>query len=227
MKSKRLATRQFITPGYTKCKFEELNHNISVFTQTSQYLNRLHRGRELERNEIDQQWTHLIQRMYPADDPKSYELLAQVGHSNQTLMGRKVPLMRSSKLECPLYDGYWEKRADEKSFFEREQKLELFTFTKSLREPTWAEKRKRPGCIRMRYHQSKEFVVPKISLLALQQLNYLDFVKSVLHANPSKQISKFTMEELWMAVVTKIYHFEDTLEIELKIGEVNTQESYL
>ena len=136
-------------------------------------------------------------------------------------------LMHNSKVECPLYEGYWEKRADEKVFFGREQKLELSTFNKSLRNPTKAEKRNWPGCMLMRYHETKEVVVPKISLLALQQLNYLDFMKSVLHANPLKDFSKFMMEELWVAVVTKIYHFEDTLDKELKIGEASTQESHL
>ena len=135
--------------------------------------------------------------------------------------------MHDSKVECPLHDGYWEKRADEKAFIEREQKLEFNTFNKSLRNPTQAEERNWPGCIIMSYHASKEVVVPKISLLALQQLNYLYFVKSVLHANPLKNLSQFAMEELWVAVVTKIYHFEDTLDKEVKIGEVSSQQAHL
>ena len=54
----------------------------------------------------------------------------------------------------------------------------------------------------------------------------MDFVESVLRANPrqAQNMSKFTMQELWVAVVTKIYHFEDTLDEELKIGEVNLRE---
>ena len=54
-----------------------------MFTQESQYNRRLAGGFELDRNEIDQQWTRLIQGIYPADDPKSYELLAQVCHRNE------------------------------------------------------------------------------------------------------------------------------------------------
>ena len=73
----------------------------------------------------------------------------------------------------------------------------------------------------MEDNEKKEFLVPRISLLALEQLNFLDFAKSVLQANPRKTISRFTMQELWVTVVTKIYHFEDTLDKELKIGEVH------
>ena len=72
----------------------------------------------------------------------------------------------------------------------------------------------------MEDEEGKGLLVPRISRLALQQVNYLDFVKSVLQANPLEKISRFTMQELWVAVVTKIYHFEDTLDKELKVGEV-------
>ena len=82
-KSKKPAKSPIITPHYTRCHFEELNHNILMFTQQIQHDNRRKRGRELERDEVDQQWTRLIQGIYPADDPKSYELLAQVDRSPQ------------------------------------------------------------------------------------------------------------------------------------------------
>ena len=121
-----------------------------------------------------------------------------------------------------MYDGYWEKRADEKAFFEREERFELCTFTKSQWNPTQAQKRNWPGCVLLEDNGRKEILIPRISLLALQQVNYMDFVKSVLQANPLKKISRFTMEELWVAVVTKIYHFEDGLDKELKIGEVKS-----
>ncbi|CAD6579093.1 MAG: hypothetical protein ASARMPRED_008953 [Alectoria sarmentosa] len=200
-KSKKPAKSPIITPRYTRRHFEELNHNIMMFTQQIQHDNRRKWGRELERDEVDQQWTRLIQGIYPADDPKSYELLAQV--------------------ECPMYDGYWEKCADEKAFFEREQRFELCAFTKSRWNPTQAQKRNWPGCVLLEDNGRKEILIPRIALLALQQINYMDFVKSVLQANPLKKISRFTMEELWVAVVTKIYHFEDALDKELKIGETN------
>ena len=121
-----------------------------------------------------------------------------------------------------MYDGYWEKRADEEAFFEREQRFELCAFTKSRWNPTLAQKRNWPGCVLLEDNGRREFLIPKIALLALQQVNYMDFVKRVLQANPLKKISRFTMEELWVAVVTKIYHFEDALDKELKIGEVKS-----
>lgn len=130
-------------------------------------------------------------------------------------------LMHVLKIECPLYDGYWEKRADAKAFFERERQNELYGFNKSSQKPTHAQRVKWPGSILILDHELRGILIPRVLLLALQQLNYLEFVKSVLHANPLRKISKFTMEELWVAVVTKIYHFEDTLDKELKIGEVS------
>lgn len=131
-------------------------------------------------------------------------------------------LIQSSKVECPGYDGYWEKHADESSFLQREHRTEFSAFNKPQRNPTVAQRHNWPGCIIMEDSEKNELVVPRISLLALQQLNYLDFVKSVLQANSLWIISPFTMEELWAAVVTKIYHFENTLEKELKIGEVQS-----
>lgn len=77
-KLKNQVDKSIITPRYTRRHFEELNHNILAFTRTAQKNNKFERGRELERDRVDQQWTRLIQRLYPADDPKSYELLAQV-----------------------------------------------------------------------------------------------------------------------------------------------------
>ena len=132
-------------------------------------------------------------------------------------------LIHVSKVECPLYDGYWEKRADEKAFFERERRDDLYGFNKPHHHPSHAQRIKWPGSILIMDYGLKQILVPRILLLALQQLNYLDFVKSILQANPLMIISRFTMEELWVAVVTKIYHFEDTLDKELKIGEVNTE----
>lgn len=82
-KPKKPAKGPIITPRFTRRHFEELNHNILMFTQQIQHDNRRQRGRELERDEVDQQWTRLIQGIYPADDPKSYELLAQVDHHNE------------------------------------------------------------------------------------------------------------------------------------------------
>ena len=79
---KEVAKKPIITPRYTRRHFEELNNNILTFTHSSQKVNELKRGHELKRDEIDQQWTGLIQGIYPADDPKSYELLAQVDHHN-------------------------------------------------------------------------------------------------------------------------------------------------
>lgn len=216
-------TRPANTPGWTRHHFEEFNYNIWNFTDVSHNNNRSQQKKELERHEIDLNWTRLIQSLYPADDPKSYELLAQVGYESEMCRKRMASLTCVQKVECPLYNEFWEKRADEKAFFERERRFELCTFNRSPNKPTSAERKKWPGCILMRYHEFSEVVVPKVSLLALQQLNYLDFVKSVLHANPLKNISQFTMEELWVAVVTKIYHFEDTLDKEVKIGEVSSQ----
>lgn len=81
-KLKKPAERPIITPGDTKRHFEELNYNIVVFNHTSQANNRSSGGRELCRDEIDQPWTRLTQGIFPADDPKSYEILAQVDSSN-------------------------------------------------------------------------------------------------------------------------------------------------
>lgn len=82
-KLKKPAKRPIITPSYTRRHFEELKENIVTFTLNSQFINRRVQGRELERGEIDQQWTGLIQGILPADDSKSYELLAQVDHHNR------------------------------------------------------------------------------------------------------------------------------------------------
>ena len=82
-KLKKPTKSSVMTPKYTRRQFEELNQTIMSFTSDSQHLNKLERGCELERDEIDQQWTRLIQGLYPADDPKSYELLAQVDNQHE------------------------------------------------------------------------------------------------------------------------------------------------
>lgn len=105
-KLRKPAEPSITTPGYTRRHFEELKHSIWEFTRTSQSNNRLNHGRELERNEIDPQWTRLIQRIYPADDLKSYELLAQVYHQCEMCKSEIASLTHIPKVECPIYDGY-------------------------------------------------------------------------------------------------------------------------
>lgn len=121
------------------------------FTSDSQNLNKPERGCELERDEIDQQWTRLIQGLHPADDPKSYELLAQVDHQHEMKKHGIASLMHVLKVEYPMYDEYWEKRADRKAFFEREHQFELFGFQKkkSRYNLSRAQERNWPGCILM------------------------------------------------------------------------------
>ena len=87
--------------------------------------------------------------------------------------------------------------------------------TKTL---TQAQKSNWASSILLKDDEHKEY---GISVPALQQLDCLNSVKSILHANPRKDISSTTMDELWIAVTTKILpSLRMSLEKESKIDEV-------
>ena len=223
---KKPTVRGVIVPGLTRAHFDEGRTTILWFTLLCQKHNTAVLGRELERDEVSSMFTSLIQKIYPADDPKSWELLGQVCALAVDSIRRILWLIQVFKVECPLYDAYWEERADEKTFFEREYRREPFTFWKSRRPPTFAEKKQYPGCIRMKDDEVGELLVPAIRLRAMEQISFMGTVKAVLDANPPKRISWFSIQELWTAIIMNIYRFEDGLDKEMKIGEVRSVDRY-
>lgn len=223
---KKPTVRGIIVPGLTRAHFDECWATIHDFTRFCQKNNKEVLGRELERDEVSSMFTSLIQKIYPADDPKSWELLGQVSDLAVDFIRRILWLTQVFKVECPLYDAYWEERADERAFFEREYQREPFTFVKSRRSPTKAEKKQYPGCIRMKDDEVGELLVPEIYHRAMEQISFMGTVKAVLEANPHKRISWFSIQELWTAIISQVYHFEDGLDKEMKIGEVRSVDHY-
>lgn len=125
----------------------------------------------------------------------SYELSTSGSGRSPKLhvQGWIVSLTCHSKVESPMYDVYWERRADARAFYAREYRVDLGEFNKSRSRPDRNQRRVWPGSIFMEDNDGNKIMVPRVSRLALQQIKYVDFVKGVLQANRPKSISLFTM----------------------------------
>ena len=53
-----------------------------------------------------------------------------------------------------------------------------------------------------------DVIVPDIALYSLHRISYLDLVRKVLAANPTKDLDLFTLNELWDAILSKVYDYE-------------------
>lgn len=53
-----------------------------------------------------------------------------------------------------------------------------------------------------------DVIVPDVVLRPLHRISYLDLVRKVLAANPTKDLDMFILCELWDALLTKVYYYE-------------------
>ena len=53
-----------------------------------------------------------------------------------------------------------------------------------------------------------DVIVPDIINRPLHRISYFELVGKTLEANPTKDLSRRVLQELWEAIVTKIYDYE-------------------
>ena len=55
-----------------------------------------------------------------------------------------------------------------------------------------------------------EITVPSMRLIPLHQLSYLKIVCKIITANPTKEFSRFVLQEFWEAIIANVYDYEYT-----------------
>ena len=103
---------------------------------------------------------------------------------------------------------FWEKRSDEKAYRKRRAEQSESGFHIITRKPTELERKEHPWGIIMRHAVHGDIIVPEILRLPLHRISFLDLVDKILDANPTKNLSRRVLVELWLAILAKVYDFE-------------------
>ena len=112
------------------------------------------------------------------------------------------------QVSCPLIEVLWEKRTDEKAFRQRRAIQSESGFHVITRKPTVLERKEHPWAIIMTHAVHGDIIVPDIVRPPLRRIKYLDLVQKILEANPTKDLSRRDLVELWAAIFEKVYDFE-------------------
>ena len=70
------------------------------------------------------------------------------------------------------------------------------------------EYKKYPFAVIMTHTLHGDVNVPNILRLPLHRIKFLDLMRSILTANPTKDLTMHVLRELWGAVLTKVYDYE-------------------
>lgn len=76
------------------------------------------------------------------------------------------------------------------------------------RKFTEEERKEHKFAIIMTHAVHGDVIVPDIALYSLHRISYLDLVRKVLAANPTKDLDLFILKELWDAILSKVYDYE-------------------
>lgn len=60
----------------------------------------------------------------------------------------------------------------------------------------------------MTHETHGDLIIPGILIRPLNRISYLDLVRKILMANPTKDLDHSVLHELWNAIITKIYDYE-------------------
>ena len=112
------------------------------------------------------------------------------------------------QLSCPLIQKFWDKRIDDEAFKQKRAKQRESSFHVIDRKFTEEERKEHKFAIIMTHAVHGDVVVPDIALYSLHRISYLDLVRKVLAANPTKNLDLFILNELWDAILSKVYDYE-------------------
>lgn len=74
--------------------------------------------------------------------------------------------------------------------------------------PTALKRKEHPWGIIMTHAVHGDIVVLDILRLPLRRIKYIDMLVKILDANPTKDLSRRVLVELWAAIFEKVYDFE-------------------
>ncbi|CAD6574775.1 MAG: hypothetical protein ASARMPRED_006903 [Alectoria sarmentosa] len=178
----------FVIIQYGKKQFEKFGCTIYKFSKDFLHRNGARRL-PVTRQEVNWHWEQQIMKTYSkSDDPMRVFLLEQVS--------------------CPIIEAFWEKRADEEAFKKKRAEQRESGFHAITRDRTAAECKQYQYAAIMTHATHGDVIVPDIINRPLHRISYFELVGKTLEANPTKDLSRRVLQELWEAIVTKIYDYE-------------------
>ena len=60
----------------------------------------------------------------------------------------------------------------------------------------------------MTHETHEDLIIPDVLLRPLRRISYLDLVRKILIANLTKEFDLSVFQELWDAILTKVYDYE-------------------
>lgn len=123
-------------------------------------------------------------------------------------------------MESPVYDGYWAKLANNASFPKRQEKVDKYTFRISTRKLPLALIKRYPHCVALESKALGIVIVPDISLHGMHQISFKETASLVLKANMEIDSLHLYVRQLWIAIICKVYYFEDPANQQRKLEEV-------
>ena len=219
-KTPREATNlTIISIHYSEHDLKEGNINIVDFTVALQNRNRDINKRELCKEDVTGQYALLLLKVFHPDEPRYLELISQVCSLIAcTFRGRW--LTRISQAESPVYHNYWAKSLDKNQPVQQNRKFDSTGFRIATRKLFVANEQRYPQCIVMEQKDLGLIIVPGIALRAMHQLSFKKVVRSTLEANAEIPLLHLYMRPLCVAIIRRIYHFEDLANQNKKLEEV-------
>ena len=123
-------------------------------------------------------------------------------------------------MESPAYHGCWAKLANNATFPKKQEKVDRYTFRMSTRKLPPALIKQYPHRVVLESKTLGIVIVPDISLHGMHQISFKEIVSSVLKANMEIDSLHLYVRQLWVAIICKVYYFEDFANQERKLEEV-------
>ena len=117
---------------------------------------------------------------------------------------------------------YWAKLIHEETAPRRRQKVEGTNFWMTKRKIPPALVVQYPDCITLENEDLGLVIVPGIALRSINQISYKETLISIFDANTEIDSLHVYARQLWVAIISIVYHFEDAAKRDSKLKEVSS-----
>ena len=79
-----------------------------------------------------------------------------------------------------------------------------------------------PNCVTLENEDLGLVIVPRIALRSINQISYKETLRSIFDANAEIDSLHVYARQLWVAIISIVYHFEDAALRDSKLKEVRS-----
>ncbi len=103
---------------------------------------------------------------------------------------------------------FWEKQADEEAFKKKRAEQRKSGFHIITRNRTPAEAKIHKNSVIMTHSTHGDIIIPDILLRPLHRVSFLSLIRKILTVNSCQKLGLSVLQELWVAVLDKVYGYE-------------------